>query len=433
MPQQSAYLDFDRGPAAAPTRHAVLDAERYIGAEFMRREWNRMWTRTWLLAGLESDADEPGDFFVFEIGAESIIVTRGRDGALSALYNACQHRGNRILTRDRGSLPALTCPYHGWRYDLDGALLLVPDADRFAQGTPCERLSLKPVKVESWAGLVFVNMDPDSGPLAEFLGPIPNQLAPYRFEDMILTQEQTVGIDANWKTVIDNFSEQYHVDFIHPQHASFVDCANARNELMPFGHRRVLVEGGVINPRYPVPREPPPPLAALLRAIDLDPADFSGRVSEVRRAIQVRKRQIGAQRGIDVDAFTDEQLSDVYQYDVFPNIIMTVQSDELWIMRPRPHPTDPGRCWFDKLTLKARFNPSAPPPSSTGRPERETLTREDVLAGRTSMNITIDQDLFYLPFMQAGMASRGFAHAWLNQDESRVQHFHDWLDIRLAQ
>jgi hypothetical protein len=60
------------------------------------------------------------------------------------------------------------------------------------------------------------------------------------------------------------------------------------------------------------------------------------------------------------------------------------------------------------------------------------LTRDDVLAGRTSMNITIDQDLFYLPFMQAGMASRGFSQAWLNQDESRVQHFHDWLDVALS-
>ena len=132
-----------------------------------------------------------------------------------------------------------------------------------------------------------------------------------------------------------------------------------------------------------------------------------------------------------MSAFTDEQLSDVYQYDLFPNIIMTIQADELWIMRPRPHATDPNRCYFDKIVLKATFNPSAPPPTQ-GRPEREVLTRDDVLAGRTSMNITVDQDLFYLPFMQAGMASRGFTQAWLNQDESRVQHFHDWLDICLA-
>ncbi len=287
------------------------------------------------------------------------------------------------------------------------------------------------MRVEAWAGLVFVNMDTACAPLAEFLGPIPAQLAPYRFEAMRLTQDQTVSIDANWKTVIDNFSEQYHVDFIHPQHASFVDCANAENELWPFGHRRVLVEGGVVNPRYPIPHEVPPVLRAVIEPIGLDPAAFSGRVTEIRRAIQLRKRQVGAERGVDYSGFSDQQLSDVYQYDIFPNIIMTVQSDELWVMRPRPHPTDPAKCLFDKWTLRAGEHPSAPP-AGAGRPEREVLTREDVLAGRTSMNITIDQDLFYLPFMQAGMASRGFSHAWLNQDESRVQHFHDWLDVALS-
>jgi phenylpropionate dioxygenase-like ring-hydroxylating dioxygenase large terminal subunit len=429
MPQKSAYVDFPEGVRADPDHHAELTGERYASAEFMRREWDRMWTRTWLLAGLESDARETGDFFVFEIGPESIIVTRDREGRLQAVYNACQHRGNRFMTRERGSLPAFTCPYHGWRYDLDGTLLHVPDVERFARGAPCERLSLKTVKVEAWAGLVWINMDPDCGPLADFLGLIPGQLEPYRFQDMVLAQEQTVAIDTNWKTVIDNFSEQYHVDFIHPQHASFVDCGNAENELWPHGHRRVLVEGGVVNPRYPIPKKVPPVLAAVIEPIGLDPADFSGRVTEIRRAIQVRKRAMGAERGLDFSRLADEQLSDVYQYDIFPNIIATVQLDELWLMRPRPHPTDPGKCFFDKLTLKAPFNAH---PHTGGRPEREIVLRDDVIAGKASMNITIDQDLFYLPAMQASMSSRGFTSAWLNQDESRVQHFHDWLDVRLG-
>jgi len=426
MPQKSTFIDFSQTVRADPGHRALLSGERYASADFMRREWDRLWTRTWLLAGLESDVADPGDFFVFEIGPESIIVARGRDGALSAVYNSCQHRGNRFITRERGSLPAFTCPYHGWKYDLDGTLLLVPDADRFTQGTPCERLSLKTVKVEAWAGLVWVNMDRDCGPLADFLGLIPGQLAAYRFENMVLAQEQTVALDTNWKTVIDNFSEQYHVDFIHPQHATFVDCGNAENELWPYGHRRVLVEGGVVNPRYPIPDKVPPVLAAVIEPIGLDPADFAGKVTQVRRAIQLRKRALGAERGLDYTGFSDEQLSDVYQYDIFPNIIATVQMDELWIMRPRPHPTDPGKCFFDKLTLKAPFNAS---PHVGGRPEREVILRDDVLAGRASMNITIDQDLFYLPAMQAGMGSRGFTSAWLNQDESRVQHFHDWLDV----
>jgi phenylpropionate dioxygenase-like ring-hydroxylating dioxygenase large terminal subunit len=440
MPQTSTYIDFARAPEARPPRRATLGAERYTSRAFMEREWDRVWTRSWLLAGLEWDAREPGDYFVFEIGHESIIVIRNDAGGLSAVYNACQHRGNRIVTSERGSVGAISCPYHGWTYALDGTLKSVPDAERFAQGLPCDRLSLKPVQVEAWAGLVWINMDPEAAPLADFLGVVQDQLAPYRFERMVPVKDQTVALDANWKTCIDNFNEQYHVDFIHPQHASFVDCRDAANELWPFGHRRVVVEGYVTNPRYGTPEEVPPILQAALRPLGLDPADFRGRVGDVRRAVQRRKREVGAALGFDYSGFTDEQVSDVLQYDLFPNVIMTIKPEELWVMRPRPHPSDPDKCLFDKWTLRIDVpadaarglslvgDPNAPPAAADERPEREVFTREDVLAGRRSMTITIDQDIHYLNDMQAGMRSRGFTSAWLNEDESRVQHFHDWLD-----
>ncbi|MEN3976986.1 aromatic ring-hydroxylating dioxygenase subunit alpha [Emcibacter sp. SYSU 3D8] len=443
MPQTNTFIDFAGGLPAKAARQATLDAARYTSRDFMQREWDGMWTRNWLLAGLECDVREPGDYFVFDIGRESIIVTRTDEGALSAVYNACQHRGNRILTNERGSVTAIACPYHGWTYELDGALKTVPDAERFSQGLPCESLSLKPVQVDHWAGMVWINMDMEAGPLSEFLGVVQDLVAPYRCEDMTLVGDQTVCLDANWKTCIDNFNEQYHVDFIHPQHASFVDCCNASNELWPYGHRRVLVEGYVTNPRYGVPDEVPPILQAAIRPLGLDPADFKGRVSDIRKAVQQRKRDVGAALGFDYSGFTDEQVSDVLQYDLFPNVIMTIKPEELWVMRPRPHPTDPDKCFFDKWTLRISVSadaarglslvgdPMAPPANAGDRPAHEVFTQEDVIAGNNSMTITIDQDIHLLRDMQAGMHSRGFSRAWLNEDESRVQHFHDWLDMWL--
>jgi phenylpropionate dioxygenase-like ring-hydroxylating dioxygenase large terminal subunit len=394
----------------------------------MGREWTSMWSRAWLLAGLELDIRAPGDFFVFSLGEESILITRTREGAVAASYNVCQHRGNRLVAEERGCLKALTCPYHGWSYDLDGRLRAVPDAHRFSQGIDRDALSLKPVRVEVWAGLVWINMDPAAAPLADLLGPIQGLMAPYRFEDMALIEDQTVSLDANWKTVVDNFNEQYHVDFLHPQHASFVDCANAANQLWPHGHRGVQVQGFVVNPRYPIPDELPPSLRAAIAPLGLDPARFNGRVTELRRAVQRRKREAGLELGYDYRAFTDEQLTDVWQYDLFPNVIMTVQPEELWIMRPRPHPTDPNRCLFDKWTLRTLPRGAQAPP----RPARQVFTQDQVIAGDYTMNITIDQDIFLLRRMQAGMRSRGFTRAFLNEDESRVQHFHDWLDVALA-
>ena len=440
MPQPYRYEKFPKGPGARPAASATLDAARYTSEQFMQREWDGVWTRSWLLAGLECDLADPGDYFIFSIGRESIIVTRTDAGDLAAMFNACQHRGNRIITNDYGSVKAISCPYHGWTYELDGRLRTVPDAERFTAGLPWDRLGLKPVQVASWAGLVWVNMDLQAPPLADFLGVIVDQLAPYRFDKMVLVKDQTVAIDANWKTCIDNFNEQYHVDFIHPQHASFVDCCNAENELWPLGHRRVLVEGYVTNPRYGVAEQVPPILEAAIRPLGLDPADFAGRVPEIRAAVQQQKRRVGEHLGFDYSAFTDEQVSDVYQYDLFPNVIMTIKPEELWVMRPRPHPTDPNKCFFDKWTLRIDLPGDAaqglslvgdaqqPRQPAGARPQREVFDQDEVIAGKYSMTITIDQDIHYLRDMQAGMHSRGFSRATLNEDEVRVQHFHDWVD-----
>lgn len=443
MPQPFLYSDFTNGLPAQAARQARLDAERYTSKAFMEREWEGIWTRSWLLAGLLCDLQEPGDYFVFNLGRESIIVSRTEQGDIAAVYNACQHRGNRIMTNERGSVRAISCPYHGWTYGLDGSLQSVPDRERFVQGVSCATHSLKPVKVATWSGLVWINMDLAAPPLEVFLGDVIKELAPYHFEDMVLVSDQTVTLDANWKTCVDNFNEQYHVDFIHPQHASFVDCCNATNELWPLGHRRVLVEGYVTNPRYGVPEQVPPILEAAIRPLGLDPADFKGRVPEIRKAVQQQKRIVGEKLGFDYSGFTDDQVSDVLQYDLFPNIIMTIKPEELWVMRPRPHPTDPDKCFFDKWTLRINLpadasrglslvgDPNATARAVDDRPEREVFDQDDVVAGTHSMTITIDQDIHYLRDMQAGMHSRGFQRAVLNEDEIRVQHFHDWVDTWL--
>lgn len=443
MPQPTTYIDFSDGPPAKPQKSATLDADRYSSPEFMAREWETIWTKTWLLAGVVSDVAEPGDYFVFEIGPESIIITRTEEGDVSAVYNACQHRGNKIFTNHTGNVAAISCPYHGWTYELDGTLKKVPDEERFTQGLPCDQLSLKPVNVEVRVGLVWINMDPDAAPIEQYLGIVLDQYEPFHFENMVLIEDQTVELDANWKTAVDNFNEQYHVDFIHPQHASMVDCCDAANELWPYGHKRVLVEGFVTNPRYGEPDEPPPILHAMMEGIGLDPAEFKGRVPEVRRAAQIQKRKLGEELGYSYDELADDQVSDVWQYDLFPNAIMTIHPEELWIMRPRPHATDPNKCYFDKITLQIPMeigydgkrgigllrDTSVQEALKGGRPEHEVFDREAVITGKRSMTITIDQDIHYLPDMQRGMRSQGFEKAWLNEDESRVQHFHDWIDV----
>ena len=423
---------------------ATLNKQNYTSASVLAAEWSSIWTRCWLFAGLVADLPDAGDYFVFEVGRESIVVLRDDETNIRAFYNVCQHRGNRIFTSESGSVGQIACPYHGWRYALDGRLVEVPDAERFCPAVEESERSLKPVQLTLWAGMVWVNMDLDAAPLENYLGPIIDNLAPYQLENMVLTGHQTVSLDANWKTVRDNFLEQYHVDFIHPQHASFVDCCNSTNIVWPYGHSATMVEGFLTNSRYPVPQKTPAHLAPLLQGLGLNPDDFDGRVDAIREAVQRQKRKVGAELGFDYSRFSDEQVSDIWQYDIFPNTFLTLQAEEVWIYGSRPHPVDPDKCFFDKWTLQIpievgcdaerglTLNPSLTVSSEADRPEHAIFSAEDVIAGEHSLTITLDQDIYYLADMQAGMHSRGFDYAVLNEDEVRVQHFHDWIKWYLA-
>jgi len=432
----------------SPTKIENFSKSRYFDMTYMEQEWQAVWRNTWLVAGLESDVTNAGDFFVFDLGREQILVTRTSQGTIQGFYNVCQHRGNRLVTEERGQAASFRCAYHAWTYDIDGNLAIVPYEERFLDGVPCEDLSLKKVHTATWNGFVFINMAASPEPLLDFLGPLAKHLAPYRFDKMVLTEDQTVALDCNWKAVVDNFSELYHVDFLHPQHKRMVDCCNDTVHLFANGHTGLAVPGGTVNPRFPIPEMPTDIQSMQLKSLGLDPENFRGRVEEVRRAIQLEKRAIGQSRGMDYAAFTDDQLSDVWQYNIFPNAILSFTPEHCWLLRPRPHPTDTSKCIFDKISLEMYADPmlaesadeirgpghrqtrktSAFLPDDYQRPERDTFHYDAVISGEKSMTDTIDQDVELLSGVQQGMKSFGFEMVFLNEDEMRVQHFHKHLD-----
>ena len=428
----------DGSGAAHP---APITAERYISPEYMWREREKLWPRVWLLAGLVQDVADPGDYFVFDLEPESIIVSRTQAGELAAFYNACQHRGARVLLSERGTLDRFTCPYHGWTYGNDGALVRVPDEDSFSRGLPVDRLSMKRVRVQAWAGAVWVCMDPQAPSLEEFLGPVMALVDPFRPQEMRLIEDQTVQLDCNWKAVYDNFGELYHVEHIHPQHETIFDCPAALVDLWAFGHTRVCIKGFTVNTRLPIPDEVPRSQWAQLQALGLDKDDYKGRVLDVRRDVQVKKREMAPALGFNYDLLTDEQLSDIVQYNIFPNAILVLMPDDYMILRARPHATDPNKCYWDKLSLRMSPNHGGTNEANISfsqergsagtahdRPERDEFPYQDIVEGRKTMTITQDQDISLIRDVQKGMHSRGFDGTWLCDDENRVQHYHDWID-----
>ena len=162
--------------------------DRYTSKEFMSLEWEKMWTKVWQVAGLEQQVKNPGDFFTFDFGPESIICAKGEDQKIRCFYNVCQHRGNQLVQIDEGNLESFSCAYHAWKFGLDGKLNWVPDEEDFSQGSPCGKRNLIEIKSEVWQGFIFFNLDDNSKPLRNFLYPIMEHLEDYPVSEMIRTR-----------------------------------------------------------------------------------------------------------------------------------------------------------------------------------------------------------------------------------------------------
>ncbi|HZR84113.1 MAG TPA: SRPBCC family protein [Candidatus Binatia bacterium] len=402
---------------------AVIPKERYTSADFAAREWEGMWRRVWLLAGCEADIREPGDYLTFEIGGESILVARLPSGRIAARHNVCMHRGNRLREPGVGHADRFSCIFHGWEYDLDGTLLKVTDGQCFPQGTPKAELSLRPVACDTWGGFVWVNLDSRAGSLRDYLGVLPRHLDPYHFEHQTVVNDVTIEIDCNWKTCVDAFNESYHVQATHPRLMEYSDDVNVQIDCYE-RHSRFLYPLAVVSPRLGRGSELTDPIREMfLRGIGLDPAPLEGRGDRVREAIARQMREVvGPAMGVDFAELNDDQLVDDYHYTIFPNVTLNIHARGAWVFRHRPHPSDPQKMYFDFWNLLRA------PRAQIERGEHEERRLAD---GYSLAHIpggdVLDEDMYNLPRIQAGMRSAAFPGLWLSTQELRIRHFHDTL------
>jgi phenylpropionate dioxygenase-like ring-hydroxylating dioxygenase large terminal subunit len=395
--------------------HALVPKERYISPDYMQREWDRMWTKVWLLGCREDDIPEPGDYSVQEIGRESVLIVRQPDMKIRAFYNVCQHRGNRIMAPGIGKATTFKCDYHHWEYRLDGGFERIPDIETFPQGVPCGGLPELPCGTSN--GFVWFSLDPDVGPLADYMDPLEQHLGAYHFERMVKTRDWTVEWDCNWKTSVDAFNESYHVQGVHPELLYYLDDYNVQIDCYD-RHSRYLVPFATISHRVHETTEIPPLIKLIMTEAGMDPADFDGRVPEVRKAVQKWKREHGPREGLDYSDLNDDQLTDDYNYLIFPNITLNIHADDLMLFRHRPHPTDPDKMFFDLQNYRLLKAGEEKP----RRPQHQSFKHGEQTLGRV-----INQDAANLPGVQKGMHSVGFQGLWLSEQELRIRHFHKVL------
>ena len=417
-PEDSPETPLEKAPTPE-LDWGVVDQRRYFSREFMRLEWERMWSKVWLLGGREADIPEAGDYIVTEIGPESILIVRQRDGRVRAFYNVCQHRGSRLRGCGIGTTGAsltFKCPYHHWEYELDGSYHRIPDIDTFPQGKPAHALS--EIRCDTWGGFVWYSLNESPPPLLEFLDPLPRHLEAYNLHKMVQTRDITVEWDCNWKTSVDAFNETYHVQGIHPQLLWYLHDLDVQIDCYE-RHNRYLIPFGTLSPRVRKPPAIPEPIKTIMKAAGMDPADYDRPISEIRRDVQKHKRAFGATQGKDYSRLNDDQLTDDYHYLIFPNLSLNVHADDFWIFRQRPHPHDPDRMFYDIMTFELV-------PDGQEWPQR--AEHKQWKHGDKSIGLVLDQDAANLPGVQAGMHSKGFKGLWVGAQELRIRHFHKVLD-----
>jgi choline monooxygenase len=199
-------------------RQSVLAAEGlppwcYTSREFYDREVERIFRREWNFLGRADEIARPGDFKVFDLVGESVIVLRDQAGNLRAFANTCRHRGTRLLD-GAGSCKSIACPYHAWVYALDGRLIASLGMEE-TLGFEAADHGLLPVRLEDWAGFLFVNFADCGGTLAGHLGDLPERFAAYNFADMICVRRKEYDLACNWKLYLENAMEDYHTPTVH--------------------------------------------------------------------------------------------------------------------------------------------------------------------------------------------------------------------------
>jgi Rieske 2Fe-2S family protein len=432
-------------PAQWRLSPAFVPRGRYIDREFLELELERLFPRTWLNACRADEVESVGQYVDFEIGGESIVVVRTEEG-LRAYFNACRHRGTRLV-HGQGRIGEFRCPFHAWRWNLDGSLKYQADAPNF-DSRPADELCLPECRVDTWGGWVFINMDGRAEPLVDFLAPIPERLDGFKLEDMRIAWYKSVILPANWKTSLDAFIESWHVPGTHPQLlrpdkrptpptiAESEQYGSTFNELFryhsrhadlfrygPDGDANKLRAAYGVNPdavytnvEYSL-RE----LGALYLKTDLSAAEelrtVEGADGPSGNAIyQELRRKHARAAGIDYpDVTADQMRNAMYDWHVFPNTVFLIDMGCCLTYRARPNGHDPDSCIFDVQGLEL--------PPAVGLPTAAPQFFADWHEG--NMGEILSQDFSNMSEVTAGLHSRHYdGHRLNTQQEMSIWNYH---------
>jgi phenylpropionate dioxygenase-like ring-hydroxylating dioxygenase large terminal subunit len=285
-------------------------------------------------------------------------------------------------------------------------------------------------------------MDPDCMTLKEYLGPIWEEWGRLGLDKWQRTMARSAKVPCNWKVVIDNFNESYHVPTVHMAATPDTDRKKISSNLNTYyketrfdlsneGHNRMIMEGGYGVGQTDKEGNIIDPLASELRYWELDPADFKGRPEATRAAIQEAKRRLGPSRGYTHYAkVPNEQLTDAFHYTLFPNFAVSVWSDGFHFLRARPHPLDPEQCLFDNwwYSSPAQIESGLAARGAGAQGSRDEVPVTMIDWTKESIGPAIEDDVSVFVTQQKGFRSRGYKGVYLSNQEKRIRRYHELID-----
>jgi phenylpropionate dioxygenase-like ring-hydroxylating dioxygenase large terminal subunit len=428
------------GYPGAEVRDDFVPKHDFLDRAFHELEKQRLWPKVWQNAARLEEIPGIGDYTVYEVIDESILVVRTGENEVRAFHNFCPHRGT-LLAEGRGNAKQFVCPFHGWRFGIDGRCIKVIDRQDWGDCLSREDTDLAPVQAGIWGGWAWINMNPECQPLDQFLEPMKSMCELFEFEKLRTAWHKSVKVPANWKTAMGAFTEFYHVQTTHAQMLTYTQDYSVSRGMGRHGW--ISYAGGTGLPVGRSPRLPPKEMPDFREYLFEYAEQFKHDLGSMQteRAYQATQRLrteanadedplsvLGKWGGFIYEAAMDsgagwpDKLTPEYiaesgfDWHVFPNTAFLHPAIEavLWY-RFRPLGDDHTHSIFDVWSLE-RYPPGE-------EPEYRQQHFDDWREG--DFPLIFRQDFLNIPRVQKGMKSSAFKGSRTSPVQERaVSNFH---------
>lgn len=428
--------DVLRNASEVDLGHDPIPAERYTCQAFADQERAKVFGQAWQMACREEDLTDPGDVYVYDGPAGSVVLARQPGGEIRAFVNVCLHRGRRLCDK-ADHLVHFRCPFHGFSWNLDGTSRKITNAWDFAHVNQDE-FSLPEVAVARWGGFVFINPADDPEPITDFLEGLDEDFKTRGWD--LGERRKAVYVrkhyPANWKVALEAFIESFHVVATHPSAMAYIGDAHTQYDVWPNRRHvtRMIAPRGLHSPHVgPIDDETVYRLGiAPLHPEGVDDLDLPDGLSVRAATAADRRTFLKEKMGIDADIYSDSEMIDTIQYHLFPNLVFWAGLGSFLVYRFLPSGNRPDRCTMDILFLvpESEETPRKIARDPTVVEIGESHHKAPELGGYCDV---FDEDMANIGAIQAGLEDfKGIGPTLGAYQENRIRRFHQTLSEYIA-